>query len=182
MLGLGGAAFGADALLESPMMAPRLEMEFLFEREPPLRTVFMRFIYLEMPSSLWSAGLEPEVGSAMLLAGKRDEGLLRTATGTTLDGVEQPRRAQQGTSKSVEPTHPTKRPCQCSTGAGCRLVGEPMTVVSVVMQSNVQCRRPQSLGAGLSDTEGSSLLDLTWAAMELDGSSGPGSGSGNRVG
>lgn len=38
-------------LLESPKISPRLEIEALFEREPLFKTVFMRFMYLENPSS-----------------------------------------------------------------------------------------------------------------------------------
>ena len=51
-----------------------------------------------------------------------------------------------------------------------------MAAASVVMQSNVQSRRPQSLGAGLGDTKESSLLRLDLArssseqaTTELDG-------------
>ena len=60
------ATLVAGVLLESLMLALMLETEFLFEREPRLRTVFTRFIYLERPSSLLLADLEPDVSSDML--------------------------------------------------------------------------------------------------------------------
>lgn len=77
---LVAAALGADGLLESVMTPLMLETEFLFEREPPLSTVFMRFIYFEMPSSLEAEGMSDIVRSET----RRDETTLLNCNGATL--------------------------------------------------------------------------------------------------
>lgn len=68
---VGAVVVEAFCLFESPVISARLEIEFLFDRDPPFKTVFMRFIYLEMPSSFDATDLAGAVDSDILKQSRR---------------------------------------------------------------------------------------------------------------